>query len=311
MSDFLRKGLKINHLRLVAALRTEGKLAHAALMLGISQPAASRLASEIEAIIGARPYHRTGRGVELTPQGMALANRAERVLKELDEASREIGEITQGVAGKVSIGSVTGPAIEYIIPALNEARTRFPNVHIEVVISTSQPLGDMVKNGVLDLAFARLPRDESADRFAYSDIGPEPISIIARRDHPAFALDLPARIESLLEFDWVVPVRGQILRESVEHVLKVHGVSLPARTINTSSFLFVLAVISQSNAIAPVASSVARMFSGELGIRELPCQTDFTVESYGILRRADSPLSPAAEAVFRILRDKARPDTAA
>ena len=48
----LRKGLKLSHLRLMAVLADTEQLTQAAAVIGVSQPAASRLVTEIERIIG-------------------------------------------------------------------------------------------------------------------------------------------------------------------------------------------------------------------------------------------------------------------
>ena len=50
MTAFLKRGLKLRHLQLLATLQDSGQLGQAAEDLGMAQPAASRLMAEIEAI---------------------------------------------------------------------------------------------------------------------------------------------------------------------------------------------------------------------------------------------------------------------
>ena len=89
----LRRGLKMAHLRLLAALGATGQMGAAAGRMGITQPAASRLMAEVERISGAVLHQRTGRGLVLTPGGAALARRAGQVLIEIEDAGRELAEI--------------------------------------------------------------------------------------------------------------------------------------------------------------------------------------------------------------------------
>ena len=84
--NFLRRGLKLSHLRLLAALSDTGQLSLAAARMGVAQPAASRLLAEVERITGQPVHTRTGRGLTLTPMGQALAHRATRVVTELRDA---------------------------------------------------------------------------------------------------------------------------------------------------------------------------------------------------------------------------------
>ena len=91
--DLLRRGVKLAHLRLMAALAETGQLGLAADLMGVAQPAASRLLAEVERITGQPVHLRTGRGITLTPMGHALAARAARVVTELRDAGREMAEI--------------------------------------------------------------------------------------------------------------------------------------------------------------------------------------------------------------------------
>ena len=54
--------------------------------------------------------------------GAALALRAQRVQMELRDAARDMAEVAAGGVGHVRIGSVTGPAIDRVLPVLRNAR---------------------------------------------------------------------------------------------------------------------------------------------------------------------------------------------
>ncbi|HSO48568.1 MAG TPA: LysR family transcriptional regulator, partial [Rhizobiaceae bacterium] len=74
-APLLRRGLKLQHFRLFAALDETGQISAAAEMLALSQPVASRLAADAERLSGAILYRRGSRGVTLTAAGQALARR--------------------------------------------------------------------------------------------------------------------------------------------------------------------------------------------------------------------------------------------
>ncbi len=301
MSDLIRRGLKISHLRLAAALTHETQLSVAAANLRISQPAASRLAAEIAEITGAPLYRRAGRGIELTDEGHTLAMRAERILTEIDAAGRDISELTSGVSGDVRIGGVTGAAIECILPMIRQFRATQPKVRFDVEVGTSDTLCTLVADGRLDMALARLPTDKTAEGFDYRHIGPEPLVIASRQGHPAMARARMVPLRDLLDYEWILPEPGKIMRNTVERTFRQRGLTLPAHVLNTSSFLLVLAMIRQTDAIAPVAASVAAAFASPDGIAILPTDLDLSVEPYGIVTRKSARLSPAAADVFRAL----------
>jgi DNA-binding transcriptional LysR family regulator len=300
----LRRGLKIVHFRLFASLAQTGQISAAADALAISQPAASRLAAEIERITGAELYQRTSHGIVLTGAGRAFARRAKRMLLEVEETERELDEILVGESGVVHIGAVTGAAVEHVLPSVRQARLDFPRVTLNIEVGTSDVLGDALVEGNLDFILARLPKQYDPRLFEARFVGPEPISLIVRRGHPLLRKP-EAAMERLAEFDWVMPLEGALLRTTVETALVTKGMPLPAKVLNTSSFLLTIVTVAQTNAIAPVATSVARFFRSKSvsdhAIEELPVDLALEVEPYALITVKDRSATPAARAIYELV----------
>ncbi len=306
--DFVRRGLKIQHFRLFASLSGNGQISAAAEALAISQPAASRLAAETAGIVGAALYRRTSRGIELTPAGEAFARRARRMLLEIDETEREVKEILAGQGGQVNVGAVTGAAVEHVLPSIRQARLSMPRVTINIEVATSDVLCDALSRGDLDFYLGRLPDDQDSRQFDLHQIGPEPISLIVRRGHPL--LRSPEQtLHRLTEFDWVLPFERTLLRVTVENALLRRGIALPAKVINTSSAMLTIVTVARTNAIAPLSSSVANFFASEFGgsggVAELPIALSLEVEPYALIRSARRELTPAAQAMYEVVRAEA------
>jgi DNA-binding transcriptional LysR family regulator len=291
----LSRGLKLSHLRIVAALAETGAIGLAAARLGIAQPAASRLLAEVERIAGHPVHRRAGRGVAMTPEGRALALRAARVLAEIADAGREMAEIAGGLAGHVRLGAVTGPALERVLPALRAARLSLPRVAVEVEVAPSDHLGELLLSGRIDVALARLPRGRDPDLFSFTPLAPEPIVLMARRGH-ALAGRNPLAPADLMDYDWVLPGPDAILRQTVLDRLAQLGLPPPPGRLSTFSFLLTLALLQQSNAIAPVAAAVAAQFAGEASApcAVLPIDLGIRVAPYGVVTLREAVLTPAA-----------------
>ncbi|MCP1169432.1 LysR family transcriptional regulator [Limimaricola litoreus] len=283
---FLRRGLKLSHLRLLALLNHDEGLGAAAATLGIAQPAASRLLSEAERITGCALRMRDGRGIRLTPEGRALAQRARRVLNELSDAERELGEISGGLSGDLRVGAVTGAAMERVLPALRSARLEMPGLRVHVEIANSEVLGEALAEGRIDLALARLPRDHPPELFDLRPIGEEPVALVVRRGHRLLAQASPAP-EALMEHDWVLPEAGTILHDTVIDQLARRGLRAPMRRVTTSSVLLTLALVQRSNAIAPLARAVASEFATE-ACTMLPLDLGLSVAPYGLMTRKEA-----------------------
>ncbi len=300
-NSLLRKGLKLSHLRLLAALSETGQISAAATQLAMSQPAASRLLTEIEKIAGFQLYRRHARGIILTAYGDHLASSANRVLRELDSVGREMAEMGSGVLGAVTVGAVTGPALELVLPSLRQLRMTHPGIVITVVVDTSDRLAEGLLTERLDFAIGRIPQEIDQSRLRAHFIGPEPVSLIVRKDHPLTKVN-NLKLENCVAYDWLQQAPGGLLRHAIETYILERGLPLPPRVIGTTSILMTLAMVTQTNAIAPISTAVAHFFGAPQGldgrIETLAVADDMTVPPYSILTRNDRRLSPASQVLY-------------
>jgi DNA-binding transcriptional LysR family regulator len=300
--SLISRGLKLSHLRLIAELSKSGQVGVTAARLNITQSAASRLLSEVEQIVGAAVRVKDGRGVMLTELGVALAKRAERVLLELDDTEQELSELTSGAAGHVRIGSVTGPAVEWVLPALHVALGDMPNVTFDVEVGPSDIICDMLVSGEIDLAIARVTEVTDAAQLDQRVIATEPMSLIVRKGHPLIKT-VSITPESVTNFDWVLPAKGSVLRRAVEARLSELGLSELTVRISTSAIPLTLAHVKSSDAIAPLANSLCDMFGhGDFAV--LPLELGIDAGGFSLLTRRNTDPTPAAAKVQEIILNR-------
>jgi len=299
----VQRGLKLSHLRLLAALADAGQITQAADRIGVAQPAASRLLAEVERIVGAPVHQRTGRGMVLTPVGLALASRAQRIQIELRDAARDMAEVVAGASGHVRIGSVTGPAIDRVLPVLRSARLTAPKITVEVIVAPSDILCEHLLSGRIDFAIGRLPEGSPRDLFQMTPIAAEPVALVVRRGHPLTRQKAPAP-GALMAYDWVMPPEDSILSRAVLARLRAHDLPVPPQRFSTASFLLTFALLQQSNAIAPLARAVATSFSEypTSPYVELPIDLGIEVETFGLVTLAGAVLPPVAARLAEEIR---------
>ncbi len=300
LSSQLRR-LKQIQLRLLAELEDTGTLGLAAARIGVAQPAASRLLAEMEEMLGLSLHERQGRGLQLTPAGKALALRAARIEIELADAARELAEAATGRAGVVRVGSVTGPALSLVMPTLIALQRSFPEFRAEVTVATSAALCDSLREGRLDFALARL--DPGETQLEAVVIAGEPLSLVVRRGHPLLVRPRIS-VEDLLGYDWVMGDDETLLTQTVIARLSELGVPLPQRRISTSSFLFTLALLNETDAIAPLATPVVDSFAGNPSVPfvSLPIDLGLTVAPFSLVTRTGARLTPAAQRLIDAMR---------
>lgn len=296
-AERIARRLKLPHLRLTLALANTGQISAAARALNMSQPAASRMLAEIERLLGAPVCVRGPKGVELSETGLALAERARRILTELSEAGRDVVEISAGKAGTVYLGAVTAPAIELVVPALQRLKSAHPTIEAHVEVGTSDTLVPRLLEGHLDFVIGRVPAHLDVSAFDIRPVQPEVVSLLVRADHPmARARRLP--LAALVDYEWVMQPAGTPLRRAMEYSFASHGLAMPRTSLISTSFLVLLSMIWRSDAIAPVAEEAATLLAGERGmtraIAALDLDERIEIMPYAMISRADRHLSPTA-----------------
>jgi DNA-binding transcriptional LysR family regulator len=286
--------LKPVQLRLLAELDHTGALGVAAARIGVAQPAASRLLAEMEEALGLPLHERQGRGLKLTQVGQALARRAARIEIELSDAAREIVEAATGRAGVVRVGAVTGPALSLVMPTLITLQREFPDFRAEVTVTTSISLSDLLREGRLDFALSRLTPGET--QLEARVLAVEPLSLVVRRGHPLLVRPILS-LDDLLAYDWVMGDDETLLTQTVVARLKELGLPVPQRRISTSSFLFTLALLNQTDAIAPLATPVVDSFAGNPSVPfvSLPVDLGLSVAPFSLVTRAGAQMTPSAQ----------------
>jgi DNA-binding transcriptional LysR family regulator len=286
--------LKPVQLRLLAELNLTGALSLAAARIGIAQPAASRHLAEMEELLGLNLHEREGRGLKLTRVGAALAQRAARIQIELADAARDIVEAASGRAGVVRVGAVTGPALSLVLPALTDLQRVYPEFRAEVTVATSVHLCEHLRAGQLDFALARLNLGET--ELEASLIAGEPLSLVVRRDHP-LASRPDITMDDLLRYEWVMGDEATLLTQTVMARLAELRLPIPQRRISTSSFLFTLALLNQTDAIAPLATPVVTSLSDNPAVPfvSLPIDLGLAVAPFSLVTRIGSRLTPSAQ----------------
>jgi DNA-binding transcriptional LysR family regulator len=301
------RGIKFRHLRVLAELLETHQVSAAAARLNMTQPTASRLLAEAEAIVGVPLYERHPRGIRFTVMGQTLAERARRLLRDLDQTDREISELGQGTRGTVNIGSVTGPALEIILPVIRQARVTHPNIRVNVTVDLSDKLVTNLLAGDVDFYIGRLPADMDPRPFITHTIGEEPLSLVVREGHPLTRKANPT-LEDCVGYDWILQPQGGLLRTTVESYLLSKGHSLPDRVLGTSSILLTLALIASSNGIGALARAAARFYADQegmgMGILTLPLAEDMRVTPYSLIHSRDTKPAPAAQTLLAMILER-------
>ncbi|MFZ3582408.1 LysR family transcriptional regulator [Loktanella sp. DJP18] len=303
----IQRGLRLPQLRLLIAVADLGQISGAASLVGMTQPAASRMLTDLERTVGTQLYQRHPRGVALTAAGALLAKRARLALQHLEVAFDEMDDIANGSGGLVRIGTVTGPGVALILPLIRDLRVTYPEIAFDVLVDTSDVLADALLAHRVDFYLGRMLANVSAQDVTAITVGAEPIALIVRKDHPLMTRPAPT-LSDTLAYDWVMQASAGLMRQAVEAYLLQCGLAPPQRILTTSSLVLTLGIVSDTNVVAPVARSVAEVLVAPTrmnsDMRILDLAPDMAVSPYALVCRRDAEPNAAVARVLTLLRDR-------
>lgn len=297
--------MKLSHLRLIASIATHGQLGRAAEAIAITQPAASRILAEIERNIGTSLCIRSSKGMELTMIGRVLARRAQNMLVSLNDMSREIEELKQGLKGSARIGAVDGAAVGYVVPAAREIKALSPGADLHIDVGLSDALTRETLEGKYDFVLARVPPSANPAHFDVLSGRAENICLVAHKSHPRSQVG-SVGLRDLADYQWVMLGPGIPLREAVQEAFVASETEMPRDIINSGSLLVMLAMLADGRAIMPVAQEVADLLlSNAIGadLVALNLDQEITISRYDLITARDRALSPMAKRLHDLVRD--------
>lgn len=152
--------MTLRQLELFMAIVETGKFTAAARKMYVAQPSISQQIHLLEEELGEPLFVRMpNRKIQVTEAGNILREHADRVLRQVQIAKREISSLTKEPVGQIRIGMGGHQLVSMLPPAFRIFHDRFPKVSIDLVNATTPLIVDMVRNGRLDLGVVNLPLD--------------------------------------------------------------------------------------------------------------------------------------------------------
>lgn len=201
--------MELRQLRYFVALAEAENFHRAARKLNMSQPPLTVAIRKLEDELGTPLFERGARGATLTAAGAAALQFAQGVLFQADRFREAVRDGAGGERGRLRvgfIGSATFELLPRIIPAF---RSRYPNVELVLVESTSVDIARRLGLGELDVGLVRLPLLEAASIHTRVIDRDEMHAAIA--SHSRFAQGRSIELASLAGEPFVLQSRVSIL----------------------------------------------------------------------------------------------------
>jgi len=214
----------IQALSAFVAVSDSQSFSRAAEQLFITQPAVSKRISALENQLNTRLFDRIGKTVQLTEAGRALLPSAQRILAELEESRRAIGNLNRQVAGTLKLATSHHIGLHRLPPVLREFTTRYPEVDLDIRFMDSEEACSSVLKGEVELAIATLP-EQDWQHLISQTIWHDPLDIVISAQHP-MAKQLNLSIDTLRSLPAILPARNTFTRVLLEQALGLNEQNL-------------------------------------------------------------------------------------
>jgi len=173
--------MELHQLRYFVAVAETHNFTRAAERANVSQPSLSQQIINLESKLGHRLFHRLGKRAVLTEAGVVFLERARRILFEVEDATKEMGD-KSGLERRISVGAVQTVMPFLITDLIAKCRETHPNLLIYAHEDFRADLVRAIVDGELDLAV--VPKPIKDHRVSTELLLSEPLLLVVGRDHP-------------------------------------------------------------------------------------------------------------------------------
>ena len=214
--------MDLKQLRTFQQIVASGSFSAASSVLHIAQSALSRQILALEKELRVTLFHRTGRGISLTPAGEELAGGAAALLAQADDVRRSVMRFRATMAGEATVGLTPTVGRVLTLPLTQLVRDRFPNVRLRVMEGYSGTMLEWLHSGRIDAAL--LYDDPRVSTILADPVVEENLAVIglptSRSD------DSPVATADLGDWPLILPTPHHGLRKLVAAHAAAAGVTL-------------------------------------------------------------------------------------
>lgn len=285
--------MDLANLKTFLTIAETGSFSLAAERLHLTQPAISKRIAALEQQLAVRLFDRLGREVALTEAGRALLPRAERILLEMDDTRRALGNLGTEVGGTLTVATSHHIGLHRLPPLLRAFSRQYPQVALDIRFHDSEVAFQEVLHGRIELALITLAPQTEAPMRAVC-VWDDPLDIVCAPDHPLAALS-PLTLAEVARHPVILPEAGTFTQQIVQQIFAEAGLELQIR-MNTNYLETIKMMVSVGLAWSVLPRS---LLDEQLRCLDLPgIQLS---RQLGYIHHGERSLSNAARAFIQLL----------
>ena len=284
--------MKLHHLRNVVAVVDRGSLRAGAKHLGLAQPAVSRSIKELEQELGVVLFERNKFGMTLTRAGEVFVRRARAIQAEFQRTIEEMEHLKGEDRGMITVGCSSATLLAIIPTIVNRFHGKYPNIRIKVVEGSLPMLESELRDGLVDLYYGPVVSGFVDPALTIETLFENKRMIVGRRDH---LLSSATTLGELVGAAWVTTPMAVDSDNEVNSVFAAAGLPAPRIVMQASSSMSLAVIVATSDLLAPVPQQWMELIRATGLMTHIPVAGVSNAPRICAVRRANAPLTPAAE----------------
>lgn len=277
-----------------------GGFSRAARVLGIAQPAISRLVRTLEVELRQNLLLRNGRGAVPTEAGKRLLGHARGILQQVERARREVEETKGAPVGHVVVGFPPTVARHLTVPVVREFRQRYPGASLSIVEGLSAAIHEWLLVGRVDVGVVYNPF--AAPAVETRTLLEEQLCLIGaggKRGEPR-----TLRLRDLPRFPLIIPSRPNAIRTLVETRLAAFGLK-PQVAMEIDAVPAILELVAEGHGYAVLSPRALRRTDPGPTLSARPIVQPRLTSTLAIATSAQRPITPIQQATIALIEELA------
>jgi DNA-binding transcriptional LysR family regulator len=296
--------LRFRHLHFLDILGRTRNLRLTAEQMHITQPAATKVLMDIEAMLESRLFDRLPRGMRPNELGLFTLRYAHAALDSHRKFVDEFSTLKQGGHGHLTIGAISGSAAHLLIAAVAELQRLRPLLVVKVLEQSSDQLILWLAERKIDVMVGRFTDASQRDQFRYEELASEALQITAGVHHPLRGVQAPGLLE-LSRWPWILYPPSTALRKVSEDIFSSTGLSLTSGIVETPSFLFALELMQSTDMLSLQPAALVEKYVRRGLLTRIAAEVPDRMPGYGLITLQGEPPGTAAQAFMEVIRNLA------
>ncbi|WP_024509090.1 LysR family transcriptional regulator [Bradyrhizobium sp. ARR65] len=276
-----------------------GSFNRAAEHLFITQTALTRRIQRLEAFVGLRLLDRTTRSTALSPTGRDFLPLARRIVDDLVHGLDRLRTSSRLGVGDVTVATLQSVAFRQLPLALRSYARKHPDNRVQLLERSGALVTEAVRQGQADFGI-HIQHEPHTD-LTEETLMRDPFVLVCSRSHPIAKLKKVAW-SGLQGIDLVTLGGASGNRRIVEAHLSKAALRPRGRfVVESTPSAIALARENVGAAILPAAMKATTVATGLI---EVPLVEPVVYRSIALVRRKNETLSPAADALYAVIKEQ-------